>query len=124
MVVVSEDVRNVVNRIFLVGIAYKGRIPNLYGQIVSAFEKLGDSVANVNASSVNSAPFAWKRDKVLVLRVGSLMFSYSKVIQHSGEPIVIIHEVMENGQIVTEREDKIEVIIKETINQYLKDNLV
>lgn len=124
MVVVSEDVRNVVNRIFLVGIAYKGRIPNLYSQIVSAFEKLGGSVANVNASSVNSAPFAWKRDKVLVLRVGSLMFSYSKVIQHSGEPLVIIHEVMENGRIVTEREDKIETIIKETINQYLKDNLV
>ena len=64
MVIVSDDVRNVVNRIFLIGIAYKGRIPNMYGQIISAFEKLESSVANVNASSVNSAPFAWRKDNI------------------------------------------------------------
>ena len=64
MVIVSDDVRNVVNRIFLIGIAYKGRIPNMYGQIISAFEKLESSVANVNASSVNSAPLAWRRYNV------------------------------------------------------------
>lgn len=40
------------------------------------------------------------------------------------ENLVIVHEVAENGRIVTEREDKIKAIIKETINQYLKDNLV
>ena len=99
MVIVSDDVRNVVNRIFLIGIAYKGRIPNMYGQIISAFEKLESSVANVNASSVNSVPFAWRRDKMLVLRVGSLMFSYTKTIQQNGE-------------------------IKETVEQYLKRNLI
>ena len=124
MVVVSEDVRNVVNRIFLVGIAYQGRIPNMYGQIVSAFEKLDRSIVNINASSVRSAPFAWKRDKVLVLRVGTFMFSYSKVIQHNGEPLVIVHEVMENGQIVTEIENRIKTIIRETIKQYIRSNLL
>ena len=36
----------------------------MYGQIVSAFEKLENSVANVNASSVNSAPLAWRRYNV------------------------------------------------------------
>lgn len=124
MVIVSDDVRNVVNRIFLVGIAYKGRIPNMYGQIISAFEKLESSVANVNASSVNSAPFAWRRDKMLILRVGSLMFSYTKTIQQNGETLVIVHEAMENGRIVTEQEKKINTIIKETIEQYLKRNLI
>ena len=124
MVIVSDDVRNVVNRIFLVGIAYKGHIPNMYGQIISAFEKLESSVANVNASSVNSVPFAWRRDKMLVLRVGSLMFSYTKTIQQNRETLIIIHKAMENGRIVTEQEKKINAIIKETIEQYLKRNLI
>lgn len=124
MVIVSEDVRNVVDRIFLVGIAYNGRIPNMYGQIINAFKKLESSVANINASSVNSAPFAWRRDKMLVLRVGALMFSYTKTVQQNGDTLVIIHEVMENGRIVTEREEVIKTIIRETIEQYLKQNLI
>lgn len=120
MVIVSEDVKNVVNRIFLVGIAHRGRIPNLYGNIVNAFEKLDTSVANISASSVNSAPFAWKRDRMLVLKIGSMMFSYTKTIQQNGETLVIIQEAAENGRIVTEQQDRIKHIIKETIEQYLE----
>jgi len=61
---------------------------------------------------------------MLVLRVGSLMFSYTKTIQQNGETLVIVHEAMENGRIVTEQEKKINTIIKETIEQYLKRNLI
>ena len=52
------------------------------------------------------------------------MFSYTKTIQQNGETLVIIHEVMENGRIVTEQEKKINAIIRETIEQYLKQNLI
>lgn len=101
MVIVNETIKNVLNRIFLVGIAYNGQIPKLYSQSVSEIETLDSSVLNKNASSVNNAPFAWVRDKMLVLRVGKLMFAYSK--QHiNGETIVIVDEVAENGIIVTE----------------------
>lgn len=121
MVTISNEVLNVLNRIFLVGIAYNGRIPNVYGNIIAKIENLDKSVANVHASSVNNAPYAWKRDDLLVLVVGKYMFSYEKF---EDDNFVVVHEVAENGRIVTEREDKIKTIIKETINRYLKDNLV
>ena len=73
MVVISDDVLNVLNRIFLVGIAYNGRIPNIYGNIISKIENLDKSVGNVFAASVNNAPFAWRRDNLLVLVVGTLL---------------------------------------------------
>lgn len=121
MVVYSREVLNVLDRIFLVGIAYDGRIPPLYSKIKTAILNLDKSVMNVFASSVNNAPYAWKREDLLVLVVGKYMFSYEK---YEDENLVIVHEVAENGRIVTEREDKIKTIIKETISQYLKDNLV
>ena len=42
----------------------------------------------------------------------------------NGDIIIVVDEVAENGQIVTEREKKIKAIIRETIEQYLKQNLV
>jgi hypothetical protein len=121
MVVYSREVLNVLDRTFLVGIAYDGRIPPLYSKIKTAILNLDKSVANVFATSVNNAPYAWKRENLLVLVVGKYMFSYEK---YEDENVVIIHEVAENGRIVTELEDKIKTIIKETINQYLKDNII
>ena len=85
---------------------------------------LDKTVANVYASSVTNAPFAWKRDNILVLVVGKLMFSYLKKIKKNGDIIIVVDEIAENGQIVTEREKKIKAIIRETIEQYLKQNLV
>ena len=120
MVIISNEVLNVLNRIFLVGIAYNGRIPNLYGSIITKIENLGKSVANVYASSVNNAPYAWKRENLLVLVVGKYMFSYNKF---DDDNLVIVHEVAENGRIVTE-EKRIRNIIKETIEKYLKENLI
>ena len=38
MVIASDDVKNVINRIFLVGIAYKGRVSDLYGKIKTEIE--------------------------------------------------------------------------------------
>lgn len=124
MVVTSNEVENVLNRIFLVGIAYNGKIPSLYSKAQTAILNLEKTVANINASSVTNAPFAWKRDNVLVLVVGKLMFSYLKKINKDGDIIIVVDEVAENGLIVTEREKKIKAIIKETIEQYLKENLI
>lgn len=59
-----------------------------------------------------------------MLVVGKLMFSYLKKINKDGNIIIVVDEVAENGRIVTEREKKIKAIIKETIEQYLKENLI
>ena len=67
MVITSNEVENVLNRIFLVGIAYNGQIPPLYTKTQTAILNLDKTVANVYASSVANAPYAWKRDNVLVL---------------------------------------------------------
>ena len=123
MVVISDDVLNVLNRIFLVGIAYNGRIPNMYGSIISKIESLDNTVGNVFASAVNNAPFAWKRDNLLVLIVGKYMFSYEKKPLKDGSVGVVVYEVAENGRIVTE-EKRTRRIITETINSYLRKNLL
>ena len=122
MVIASNEVENVLNRIFLVGIAYNGQIPPLYTKAQTAILNLDKTVANVYASSVANAPYAWKRDNVLVLAVGKLMFSYLRKTNKNGDIIIVVDEVAENGQIVTEREKKIKAIIRETIEQYLKQN--
>jgi hypothetical protein len=122
MVIASNEVENVLNRIFLVGIAYNGQIPSLYTKAQTAILNLDKTVANVYASSVANAPYAWKRDNVLVLVVGKLMFSYFRKTNKNGDIIIVVDEVAENGQIVTEREKKIKAIIRETIEQYLKQN--
>ena len=124
MVIASNEVENVLNRIFLVGIAYNGQIPPLYTKAQTAILNLDKTVANVYASSVANDPYAWKRDNVLVLVVGKLMFSYLRKTNKNGDIIIVVDEVAENGQIVTEREKKIKAIIRETIEQYLKQNLV
>ena len=124
MVIASNEVENVLNRIFLVGIAYNGQIPPLYTKAQTAILNLDKTVANVYASSVANAPYAWKRDNVLVLVVGKLMFSYFRKTNKNGDIIIVVDEVAENGQIVTEREQKINAIIRETIEQYLKLYLV
>ncbi len=124
MVIASNEVENVLNRIFLVGIAYNGQIPPLYTKAQTAILNLDKTVANVYASSVANAPYAWKRDNVLVLVVGKLMFSYLRKTNKNGDIIIVVDEVAENGQIVTEREQKINAIIRETIEQYLKLYLV
>ena len=124
MVIASNEVENVLNRIFLVGIAYNGQIPPLYTKAQTAILNLDKTVANVYASSVANAPYAWKRDNVLVLVVGKLMFSYLRKTNKNGDIIIVVDEVAENGQIVTEREKKIKAIIRETIKQYLKQNLI
>ena len=124
MVIASNEVENVLNRIFLVGIAYNGQIPPLYTKAQTAILNLDKTVANVYASSVANAPYAWKRDNVLVLVVGKLMFSYFRKTNKNGDIIIVVDEVAENGQIVTEREKKVKAIIRETIEQYLKQNLI
>lgn len=50
------------------------------------------------------------------------MFSYFRKTNKNGDIIIVVDEVAENGQIVTEREKKIKAIIRETIEQYLKQN--
>lgn len=123
MVILSREVENVLDRIFLVGIAYNGKIPPLYSKAKATLLNLDKSVANIYAPSVNNALFAWKRDNLLVLVVGKYMFSYEKNTLKDGSVGVIVHEVAENGRIVTE-EKRIKSIITETINKYLKRNLL
>ena len=123
MVILSNEVENVLNRIFLVGVAYQGNIPTLYGKVRTALLNLDKTVLNVYATAVNNAPFAWKRDNYLVLVIGKFMFSYEKKPLKDGGVGVVVYEVAENGQVVMEQQ-RIRSIIKETINQYLRRNLM
>ena len=120
MVITSNEVENVLNRIFLVGIAYNVQIPTLYAKARTSILNLDKTVANVFASSVNNAPYAWKRENLLVLVVGKYMFSYSKFDDGN---LVVVHEVAENKRIMTE-EKQINNIIKETINSFLRNKLL
>lgn len=106
MVIINETIRNVLNRIFLVGISCNGDIPTIYSQAIAALENLNNSIVNINATSVNNAPFAWKRDKLLILRVDNLMFAYRRKILQNGDTIIIVEEVSQNGIIVTESATK------------------
>ena len=123
MVIVDGTIRNVLNRIFLVGIANSGKIPMLYSQAINALNSLDKTIASTNASAVNNAPFAWKRDKMLVLVVGNLMFSYRRKTAQNGEVVVIVEEVAQNGKILTETKPNISRIISETIDRYLEKYL-
>ena len=123
MVIVDGTIRNVLNRIFLVGIANSGKIPMLYSQAINALNSLDKTIASTNASAVNNAPFAWKRDKMLVLVVGNLMFSYRRKTARNGDVVVIVEEVAQNGKILTETKPNISRIISETIDRYLEKYL-
>ena len=124
MVIISNEVENVLDRIFLVGIAYNGNIPTLYTKAKSAILNLDKALSNVYASSVNNAPYAWKRDNLLVLVVRKLMFSYEKNTLKDGSIGIVVHEVAENGRIVTEMQKRVKRVVAETINEFLRKNWV
>lgn len=124
MVIICNEVENVLDRIFLVGIAYNGNIPTLYTKAKSAILNLDKALSNVYASSVNNAPYAWKRDNLLVLVVRKLMFSYEKNTLKDGSIGIVVHEVAENGRIVTEMQKRVKRVVAETINEVLRKNWV
>ena len=122
MVLINDNIENVLNRILLVSVAYKGRIPSLYADAKTALAQLDKSITTIKASAVNNAPFAWKRDNALVLRVGNLMFSYYKDIDKHGNVIVLVCEVAENGKIVTENITKSIIALMERIDKLYRIN--
>lgn len=123
MVLINNDVENVLNRIFLVGIGYNGKIPPLYAKARNKILQLDKTITSTNASAVNNAPFAWKRDKMLVLVVGNLMFSYRRKTARNSDVVIIVEEVAQNGKILTETKPNISRIISETIDRYLEKYL-
>ena len=122
MVLINDNIENVLNRILLVKVAYKGEIPSLYTEAKTELSKLDKSMINTNASAVNNAPFAWKRDNALVLRVGNLMFSYYKDFDEYGNVIVLVNEVAEDGKIVTENAPKSIIALMERIDNLYRNN--
>ncbi|MBR4293993.1 MAG: hypothetical protein IKT53_03280 [Bacteroidaceae bacterium] len=122
MVLINNNIENVLNRILLVKVAYKGTIPSLYTEAKTALAQLDESITTVKASAVNNAPFAWKRDNALVLRVGNLMFSYYKDFDEYGNVIVLVNEVAEDGKIVTENAPKSIIALMERIDNLYRNN--
>ena len=107
MVIINDSVLNVLNRIYLDSITHKGYAPDLYFEAIDALNRLDTSVLSVYANSVNNAPFNWKRENGLVLRVQHLLFLYQKEIDKYNNKIIIVHEIAENGMIVTEELNKV-----------------
>ena len=122
MVLINDNIENVLNRILLVKVAYKGTIPSLYTEAKTALAQLDESITTVKASAVNNAPFAWKRDNALVLRVGNLMFSYYKDFDEYGNVIVLVNDVAEDGKIVTENAPKSIIALMERIDNLYRIN--
>ena len=83
---------------------------------------MDNSIANINATAVNNATFAWKRDKLLVLRVGNLMFAYRKGMLQNGDAIVVVEEVAQNGEIVTENARKSIIALMERMDNLYRIN--
>lgn len=101
MVIISESVENALNRIFLIGIANNGMPPKIYFDCKEAINNLDKISLNIFANSVSNAPFAWKRDNMLICKVGKYCFSYTKIQSENGVSVVV-EEMAENGIIITE----------------------
>lgn len=118
MVIINQNIENVLNRIYLEGITYQGKAPDLFFEATEKLKKLDKSVLNVYAKAVNNAPYGWKIENALVLVVGKLMFLYEKEIDKNGNCNIIVFEVAENGQIVNEKLNRVLSLIERVENLY------
>lgn len=103
MIQISNDVQQVIDRIFLDCATSKVKKLDICGEIDTAISKLDKITFHKKAKDVDEAPFAWKREDLFLLKVRYYMFSY-KILNLPQGILVTVEEVAKNGQIITEKE--------------------
>jgi hypothetical protein len=95
MIIYSNEVKNVLDRIFLEEIALRGNELKTYNQCIETLDSLENSIITYYAHE----PFAWKRDKVPYVKAGRYWFSYKRY-----PSAIIVQEVYDSqkGIIITE----------------------
>lgn len=107
MVVCNECIKNVLNRIFLEGVARFGEPPQIYWDAIHALEQLDKTCLTINSTSDPNSPIGWRRNNYPILVVGKknnkLKFSYTKKGLNSGKILITVEEVADvYGNILTE----------------------
>ena len=107
MVVCNECIKNVLNRIFLEGVARFGEPPQIYWDAIHALEQLDKTCLTINSTSDPNSPIGWRRNNYPILVVGKknnkLKFSYTKKGLNNGIILITVEEVADvYGNILTE----------------------
>ena len=105
MILYSNSVQNVLDRLFLEDVAFSGKEPNTYNECIEALEGLENCIIGMTANK----PLAWAREKTKFIPVGRYWFSY-KVLPDA----IVVDEVYDTltGQIITEAIAQIKSLIE------------
>lgn len=94
MVVCNECIKNVLNRIFLEGVARFGEPPQIYWDAIHALEQLDKTCLTINSTSDPNSPIGWRRNNYPILVVGKknnkLKFSYTKKGLNNGKILITV----------------------------------
>ena len=143
MVVCNECIKNVLSRIYLEGVTYNGRAPQIYWEAKHALERLDKTCLTVNSNSDPYSPLGWRRNNYPILVVGRnnnrLKFTYTKKQLNNGEILNTVDEVADAyGNILTEScdsmsnkrsktirliESELKQILVECITKIIKEDL-
>jgi hypothetical protein len=141
MVVCNECIKNVLNRIFLEGVARFGEPPQIYWDAIHALEQLDKTCLTINSTSDPNSPIGWRRNNYPILVVGKknnkLKFSYTKKGLNNGKILITVEEVADvYGNILTENnnnniknmkqvirltESDLHRVVKESVKKILKE---
>lgn len=137
MVLWSNTIENVLSRIYLEGIAYNGKAPQLYWDAKEALEQLDKTCLTVNSTTDPYCPLNQRIENYPIIVVGKnktrLKFSYTKKQLSNGEVLIVVEEVANAyGRILTENYDskqiirltksELRAIIKESVRTILKEH--
>lgn len=113
MVVFSNEIKDYLDRLYFYGMTHSNSIDfaKKHNAVLSVLETLDKPRTRLTATIPS-----WKRDNMYSIKIGNAIFGY----RWDGHDVVV-EEVFENLNCST---DRIKSIIRETINQYLKLNLI
>lgn len=113
MVIYSNEIKDYLDRLYFYGMTHCDNLnfANKHNAVLSVLEKLDKPRTRLLATIP-----AWKRDGMYSIRIGNAIFGY----RWDGVNVVV-EEVFENLNCSLQR---LKRIIRETINQYLRDNIV
>ena len=95
VIIYSNSVRNVLDRMYLEAVAFRGATPKEYGECIDAIESLPSSIVTIRANR----PLCWAREKATIICPNRYWFSYKRFSN-----AILIDEVYDSksGQILTE----------------------
>ena len=91
----SNEVKNVLDRLYLEATALHGSEPKTYNACIAALQR----IEHLSVDAIAKEPFAWARDKMRYIQAGRYWFSYRRFPN-----CIIVEEVYDSyiKQIITE----------------------